>query len=68
MQHAFSQPLNIKKPELQSIETIIKDEVDRSLATITSQPITSNQQFFSSAQRPTLKTPDDQQHTPQDHQ
>ncbi|GFR04604.1 CCHC-type domain-containing protein [Trichonephila clavata] len=57
MQHVFSQPLNIRKPELQSIEAIIKDEVDRSLATITSQPITSNQQFFSSAQRPTLKTP-----------
>ncbi|GFR03347.1 CCHC-type domain-containing protein [Trichonephila clavata] len=56
MQHVFSQPLNIKKPELQSIEAIIKDEVDRSLATITSQPITASQQFFSSAQRPTLKT------------
>ncbi|GFY44270.1 transposon Ty3-I Gag-Pol polyprotein [Trichonephila inaurata madagascariensis] len=50
MQHVFSQPLNIKQPEMQSIEAIIKDEVDRSLATITSQ------QFFSSARRPTLKT------------
>ncbi|GFQ98307.1 hypothetical protein TNCT_467111 [Trichonephila clavata] len=57
MQRVFSQPLNIKKPELQSIEAIIKDEVDRSLATITSQPITASQQFFSSAQRPTLKDP-----------
>ncbi|GFX08971.1 CCHC-type domain-containing protein [Trichonephila clavipes] len=56
MQHVFSQPLNIKQPELQSIEAIIKDEFDRSLATITSQPISASQQFFSSAQRPTLKT------------
>ncbi|GFY72081.1 CCHC-type domain-containing protein [Trichonephila inaurata madagascariensis] len=27
MQHVFSQPLNIKQPELQSIEAILKDEV-----------------------------------------
>ncbi|GFY62332.1 CCHC-type domain-containing protein [Trichonephila inaurata madagascariensis] len=57
MQHVFSQPLNIKQPELQSIEAIIKDEVNRSLATIISQPITASQQFFSSEQQPTLKTP-----------
>ncbi|GFY01118.1 CCHC-type domain-containing protein [Trichonephila clavipes] len=60
MQHVFSQPLNIKQLELQSIEAIIKDEVDRSLATITSQPITATQQFLSSAQRLILKTPRDQ--------
>ncbi|GFY66115.1 CCHC-type domain-containing protein [Trichonephila inaurata madagascariensis] len=57
MQHVFSQPLNIKQAELQSIEAIIKDEVDRSFATITSQPITASQQFFSFAQRPILKIP-----------
>ncbi|GFY45481.1 hypothetical protein TNIN_262221 [Trichonephila inaurata madagascariensis] len=61
------------QPQHQAAGTAIrlgyhKDEVDRSLATITSQPITASQQFFSSAQRPTLKTPDDHQHTPQDHQ
>ncbi|GFV26533.1 hypothetical protein TNCV_3361861 [Trichonephila clavipes] len=57
VQHAFSQPLNLKHPELQSIEVIVKDEFDRSLATITSQPITASQQFVSLAQRPNLKTP-----------
>ncbi|GFS28786.1 hypothetical protein TNIN_458011 [Trichonephila inaurata madagascariensis] len=46
MQHVFSQPLNIKQPELQSIEAIIKDEVDRSLATITNLSLPVNNFFL----------------------
>ncbi|GFU72236.1 hypothetical protein TNCV_625861 [Trichonephila clavipes] len=58
IQHVFSQPPNIKQSELQSIEAITKDEVDRSLITITSQQLSLLvNNFFSSALRPTLKTP-----------
>lgn len=56
IQHAFAQPLKVPQPELQSIEAIVRDEVDRSLAVISRQPIAAISREPIAAIQP-LKTP-----------